>query len=203
MRKPGRLGNETGIDLIAVAQARFDGLANYAATLKSTPAHGETVEFGYCYRKPGWIRMDFVRPHAGAVLSYNPETGKVLLWPFGFRTFPKLTLGRDHPLILGPHGHRIERSDLGTLLANARQLQLSGEARAIGEESIGEHAAQHVIVEGEPGRSVQGVHRYQLWLDVRTGLPIKVISDDERDERIETVLLEDLLVDVSEIKPFL
>ncbi|HEV3104696.1 MAG TPA: sigma-E factor regulatory protein RseB domain-containing protein [Trinickia sp.] len=196
------IGNEAGADLIDGAEARFNALENYEVTLRSTPANGEPFECGYCYRKPGWIRMDFVRPHAGAVLSYNPETGKLLLWPFGFHTFPKLTLGLDHPLIQGPQGHRIERTDLGSLLANVRQLGASGSARVIGDESVGERAARHVVVEGGPGCAVSGVHRYRLWLDETTGLPIKVVSEDEHGETIETVVMDDLRVDVQEPKPF-
>jgi hypothetical protein len=36
-----------------------------------------------------------------------------------------------------------------------------------------------------------------------TGLPIKVISADGRGELIETVLMEDLRIDLPEIEPFL
>jgi outer membrane lipoprotein-sorting protein len=189
-------------DLIADAQARFGALANYELTLRSTPAGGEPVEVSYCYRKPGFIRMDFIRPHAGATLSYSPETGKVLLWPFGFHTFPRLALSPDHPLIQGPHGHRVDRSDLGALLANVRELQRGGDSHLAGDDTIGSRRAAHLIVTGVPGHVAAGVFRYQLWLDAATGLPIKVTSDDERGELIETVLMDDLRIDVPDVKPF-
>ena len=70
-------------DFVADAQARFDTLANYQVTLKSTSAGAEPVEVIYGYRKPGFVRMDFIRPHAGATLIYSPASGKVTLWPFG------------------------------------------------------------------------------------------------------------------------
>jgi hypothetical protein len=190
-------------DLIADAQARFDALANYEVTLRSTPAVGEPVEVRYCYQKPGFIRMDFIHPHAGAALAYSPKTGKVLLWPFGFHTFPRLTLSPDNPMIQGPSGHRVDQSDLGALLENVRGLQRAGDTRIAGYDAIGSHRVAHVVVTGVPGHAAAGVLRYQLWLDVTTGLPTKVISDDERGELIETVLMDDLQIDVPSIQPFL
>lgn len=190
-------------DLIADAQARFDALTNYAVTLCSTPSVGEPVEVRYRYRKPGFIRMDFIRPHAGAVLAYSPETGKVMLWPFGFHTFPRLALAPDNPIIQGPNAHRIDRSDLGALLTNVRELQRLGETQFAGHEAVGSRRAARLVVTGAPGHDVAGVGRYQLWLDVTTGLPIRVISAGGHGELIETVLMDDLRVDLPEIEPFL
>jgi hypothetical protein len=189
-------------DLIGGAQARFEALDNYAVTLRSAPAQGEPVEVRYQYRKPGLIRMDFVHPHAGATLVFNPETGKVLLWPFGFHTFPKLTLNPDSPMIQGPSGHRVDRSDLGGLLANVRQLQQAGQVDAGGDTADDADAA-HLVVTGASGHAVEGVHRYRLWFDAATGLPVKVISEDANDAPIETVWLDELCVDCAEIGPFL
>jgi outer membrane lipoprotein-sorting protein len=190
-------------DLIADAQARFDALTNYETTVRSTPSAGVPVEVRYCYRKPGFIRMDFIRPHAGAVLAYNPETDKVTLWPFGFHTFPRLALAPDNPLIQGPNAHRIDRSDIGALLGHVRELQRHGETQIAGHEAVGSRQAVHLVISGAPEHDAAGDGCYQLWLDVMTGLPIKVISADGRGELIETVLMEDLRVDLPEIEPFL
>ena len=126
-----------GRDLVADAQARFDALANYQVTLKSTSAGAEPVEVLYGYRKPGFVRMDFIRPHPGAALAYSPETGKVTLWPFGFDTFPRLTLSPDSRMIRSPRGHRVDQSDLGALLVNVRALQQHGETQVVGAEARG------------------------------------------------------------------
>jgi len=191
-------------DFIADAQARFDALANYQVTLRSTAAGAEPVEITYSYRKPGFVRMDCIRPHAGTTLLYSPETGKVTLWPFGFGTLPKLALSPDNPIITSSRGHRIDRSDLGALLVNVRELQRHGETQVVGVETIGMRRASQVIVTGEPGQSVAGVCRYELWFDVGLGLPVKVASEGASGEPIETVLMEDLRIDVpeSQLGPF-
>lgn len=189
-------------DLIAHAQASFDALTNYEVTLRSTSAAGVSVEARYRYLKPGFIRMDFVRPHAGAVLAYSPKTGEATLWPFGVHRFPKLAFAPDNPLIQGPNAHRIDRSDIGTLLANVRELQRDGDTHRIAEEAIGERRVAHLTVTGARGCQVGGVGRYQLWLDMAIGLPIKVISADWQGELIETVLMDDLHVDLPEMALF-
>ncbi|HEY3598386.1 MAG TPA: DUF1571 domain-containing protein [Paraburkholderia sp.] len=188
-------------DLIADAQARFAALTNYEVMLRSTPADGEPVEVRYRYRKPGFVRVDFICPHAGAALLYSPETRKVLLWPFGFQTFPALTLSPDNLLIRGPSGHRIDRSDLGALLANVRKLQNTGDTCVTGDHMIGPHRATYLLVTGAADCAVDGVHRYQLWLDETTGLPVKVRSDDEHGE-IETVWMDDLRIDALDGETF-
>ena len=191
-------------DFVSDAQARFDALANYQVTLKSTPAGAEPVEIRYGYRKPGFIRMDFIRPHAGATLTYSPASGKVTLWPFGFGTFPRLMLSPDSRMIRSPQGHRVDESDIGALLVNVRTLQLHGITQVVGAESIGMCRATRVIVTCSPGHVATGVFRYELWFDMSHGLPVKVASEGASRKPIETVLMEDLRIDVpgSQLRPF-
>ena len=189
-------------DYIAQAQERFDALANYEVTVRSTPRAGDTVEARYRYLKPGFIRMDFVCPHAGAVLAYSPETGKVTLWPFGLHRFPELDFAPENPLIQGPNAHRIDQSDIGTLLGHVRELQRHGDTQVAAEEELGARRAVHLTVTGASGYQVAGVGQYRLWLDVEAALPIKVMSVDSQGELIETVVMDDLRVDVPEMKLF-
>ncbi|MEM5314654.1 sigma-E factor regulatory protein RseB domain-containing protein [Paraburkholderia sp. JHI869] len=191
-------------DFVAVALTRFDALTNYQVTLKSTSARAETVEVLYGYRKPGFVRMDFMHPHAGATLTFNPESGKVKLWPFGIDTFPRLTLSPDNPMIQSPQGHRVDQSDIGALLANVRELEQHGDTQVVGAETIGTREAAHVIVTCRPGHLATGVFRYELWFDVSHGLPVKVVSEGESREPIETVMMENLRIDVpeSQLRPF-
>ena len=191
-------------DFVTDAQARFDALANYQVTLKSTSAGAEPVEVLYGYRKPGLVRMDFIRPHAGATLIYSPASGKVKLWPFGFGTFPVLVLNPDSRMIQGPQGHRIDQSDIGALLVNVRALQQHGDTQVVGAETIGVHRVSHVIVTCKPGHVVTGVSRYELWFDASHGLPVKIASEGASLKPIETVLMEDLRIDVpeSQLRPF-
>ncbi|MEX3957700.1 DUF1571 domain-containing protein [Trinickia sp. EG282A] len=191
-------------DFVSDAQSRFDALENYQVTLKSISAGAEPVEILYGYRKPGFVRMDFIRPHAGATLTYNPESRKVKLWPFGFDTIPTLALSPDNRMILSPQGHRVDQSDIGALLVNVHELQLHGDTQVVGAETIGIRQASHVIVTCRPGHLATGVFRYELWFDVSHGLPIKVASEGASHEPIETVLMEDLRIDVpeSQLRPF-
>lgn len=194
--------NDAHHDLIARAQEKFAALANYEATIRSTTSRGDSVEARYRYLKPGFIRMDFVSPHGGAVLMYSPETGKATLWPFGLHRFPQLDFAPDNPLIQGPNAHRIDRSDIGTLLGNVRELQRHGDTQVAAQEEIGTRRAAHVAVTGARGYDVGGVGQYQLWLDLTIGLPIKVVSADSHGHPIETVLMDDLRVDLPEMDLF-
>ncbi|TAM54737.1 MAG: DUF1571 domain-containing protein [Paraburkholderia sp.] len=193
-----------GRDFVSHAQARFDALANYQVTLKSTSAGEEPVEVLYAYRKPGFVRMDFVHPHSGATLTYSPETGKVKLWPFGFDTFPRLTLSPDSRIIQSPQGHRVDHSDIGALLVNVREVQRRGDTQVVGDETVGIRRASHVVVTCRPGPAATGVFRYELWFDVSHGLPVKVASEGALRAPIETVLMEDMRIDVpeSQLRPF-
>jgi hypothetical protein len=191
-------------DFVADAQARFDALANYQVTLKSTSAGAEPVEVRYGYRKPGFVRMDFIRPHAGATLTFSPASGKVQLWPFGFDTFPRLVLSADSRLIQSPQGHRVDQSDIGALLANVRELQRHGDTQVVGAETVGTRRACHVIVACSSGHLVAGVSRYELWFDLSLRLPVRIVSKGAAREPMETVLMEDLRIDLpgSQLRPF-
>lgn len=191
-------------DVIADAQARFNALANYQVTLESSAAGARPIAIRYSYRKPGFVRMDCIRPHAGTTVVYSPETGKATLWPFGFGRLPKLEFSPDNPLIKSAQGHRIDQSDLGVLLVNVRELQRHGDTQVVGVQTIGMRRALHVIVTRSPGQRVAGVCRYELWFDVGLGLPVRAASEGVSGEPIETVLMEDLRIDVpeSQLGPF-
>jgi len=54
----------------------------------------------------------------------------------------------------------------------------------------------HVVVSGTGNFVVGNVHRYDLWLDATTHLPLKVVSRDVRDDIIETVLMDNLRINL-------
>src|SRR5450631_1995455 len=103
------------------AIAHFHTVNSYSVTIHSTHIDGEEY-LRYCYIKPGYARIEFIRPHKGTVLIFNPLTRRAHLWPFGTEHFPKLNLSPDNPLIMSAHGQRVDRSDVGALLENARML---------------------------------------------------------------------------------
>jgi outer membrane lipoprotein-sorting protein len=179
-------------DPIASAIERYRAVETYQVTLKSS--HGDEVEhIRYYFRKPGFVRMEFIRPHKGVVLVYNPATRKVRLWPFG-PGFMALTLSPDSRLIQSSRGQRVDRSDVGALFENVKALQEHGKLEIVGEEPVAELQAMHLTVSGTDEFTAGRVHRYDLWLEASTLFPVKVESRDVRNQLIETVLMEDLKI---------
>ncbi|QTF94270.1 sigma-E factor regulatory protein RseB domain-containing protein, partial [Halomonas sp. BM-2019] len=127
-------------------------------------------------------------------LVYSPETRRVRVWPFG-APGPSLSLRPTHRLVRSARGHRVDQSDLGTLLRNVQRLQWRGELRSLGQARLGDHQVQHVAVQGAPGHAVGEVARYELWLDAEHGLPRRVVSFDRHGRELERVTLDELVLD--------
>lgn len=183
-------------DPLARAIEHYPTVESYRVTLRSFHADGEE-HIRYYYRKPGFVRMEFMRPHAGAVLVYNPLTQLVRLSPFGVGHFPELNLSPANPLIQSARGQRVDRSDVGALFENVRALQAGGDIEIWGEENENGHTILHLVVTGTGGFTVADVHRYELWLDTMTQFPVKIISRDQHDAIIETVTMEAMEINVT------
>ena len=182
------------MNLLSTALERYQRLNGYQATIKSfRDDDGEVIR--YHYQQPGRIRMEFVKPHKGAILTYNPDNQHVYLWPLGTMLIPPVVLSPDNPLVQSSTGQRVDHSDIGSLLANILRLQEGGTTELHGEEAVDGRAALHLSVRGAPDAAPGKVHRYDIWLDKATDLPRKVISYDRADRAIETVVLEDLEID--------
>ena len=69
-------------DPIQTALDHFDEVNAYQATLKSVGS-GNNEIIRYYFKKPGYVRMEFVTPFKGMVLVYDPVSRYVKLWPFG------------------------------------------------------------------------------------------------------------------------
>lgn len=119
------------MDPVAAALERYEEVKAYAVTLKSA-AGGAVDVIRYAYRRPGHVRMEFVAPHAGVVMIYDPQTAEVRLWPLG-RGYFSLALDPANRLIRSRTGQRIDRSDFGALLQNVRSLQRSGQTTCVAE----------------------------------------------------------------------
>lgn len=118
----------TPLSLLDDAIEHYRTVENYQVTLRAFRAEGED-HLRYFYRKPGFVRMEFICPHAGAVLVYSPFTRHVRLWPFGAGRFPELSLRPHNPLIRSPRGQTVDRSDVGALFNNVRTLLEQGQRR--------------------------------------------------------------------------
>ena len=173
------------------ALEHFRQLDSYRVTLRS--GQGDNAEvIRYSYKKPGFVRMDFIKPHNGAELVYSPVSKLVRLRPFGFARPLVLTLSPDNSLVQSAHGHRVDTSDLGSFLQRVRQLQRRGTTRVVGETMVGTIRTLEVSIEGKEDFAVEGVHRYRLWLDTHTLLPVKTMAYDRNGTLLEEVSMEDL-----------
>lgn len=184
-----------GMDPIDNMLTRYRTISAYQATVRSFHGSGEAEIIRYYFQQPGMIRMEFIKPHRGAVLIYDPKQKRIFLWPFGSMWLPPLSLSPDNPMVQSPTGQRVDRSDIGSLLENIRALQDGGETRILDEESTDEFDAVHIVVRGKPHASLGDVHCYEVWLDQRNAFPVRVSSFDAADCLMETVVLEDVEID--------
>jgi len=190
------IGSDVMANPLIEAQTRFRELSTYQVTLCSESGDGERQIVRYFFRKPGWIRMEFVQPHRGMVLIYDPLVRRVHLWPFGVEHIPSLTLAPDNPLLGNRRGHRVDRSDVGALIANLFALSAQGKVSPLGETEIAERPATGFEVTGKSGITVAGVHRYDVWVAQDSRFPLKVQSFDTDGRLIETVNMADAQTDV-------
>lgn len=181
------------VNPIQSAIEHYRNVEAYQMTVKSSSGD-KTEIMRYYFRKPGYVRMEFVRPFNGAVLVYDPASKQARLWPFGYRSFPALTLNPENRLIQSSTGQRVDRSDVGALYQNVKALQEQGKTEVVGIEPVGGKETTHIAVEGEGDFSVGAVHRYQLWLDRSTGFPVKVSSHDVVGQLIEVVEMDELQI---------
>jgi len=182
-------------DLLADAMARYRAVESYRVTIRSVHVDAEE-HLRYFFRKPGFVRMEFIRPHAGAVLVYSPSTQRVRLWPFGIDRFPELNLSPSNPLIQSSRKQRVDQSDVGVLLGNMQILAKGGSQGPSQEQMLAGRPVLHLWVTGADDRTVSDVHSYEIWLDAASLFPLKVISRDLQDAIMETVHMEDAEVDI-------
>lgn len=188
-------------DPVEAAIESYGKIESYSVTLRSSNDEGKE-EIKYHYMKPGFVKMEFVEPHKGAVLVYNPETRKVKLKPFHFLSTFILDLDPDSRLIRSSKGHTVDSSDIGALLERVKELKNAGGAETVAEEEIRGRKAVKVIVDGRGAITKDGVGSYQLWLDTDTAMPLKVISYGAGGEVIEEVLMDDIEVNLGLARSF-
>lgn len=199
-----------GADALTQAQTSFDALTSYRVTMRvadgESPTTTETLR--YVYKKPGWVRIEMVNPHAGVELVYDPQVRRVTVWPRGQGHFPTLTFRPDNSLLTGKHGQRIDQSDVGEMLKQARRLVDKGSLKVIGNEMVGTRAAEHIAAIGPtaavtpdqdnasaPPAGASSLRRLDIWLSLDRHFPLKIESRDNLNRRIEQIVMDDAEVD--------
>jgi len=182
-------------DPVATAMENYKSVDSYAVTLVSRSGGSEEV-IRYSYRKPGLVRMDFISPHKGAALAYDPGKETVVLRPLGFLKSFVLTLKADNRLIRSSRGHTVDKSDIGALFENVERIRQRGSVKVIAEESVGQRPSLKVGIEAVEGFTSDGVGRYVLWLEKKTLMPLKVLAYGADGEVYEEVVMDDLELNV-------
>lgn len=124
------------------------------------------------------------------------------LRPFGFLKSFVLTLSPDNRLIKSRRGHTVDKSDIGALLKVVKRLQSNGKTEVSREETAGNKTVVVVSVNGEKDFTVDGIHRYILWLDKKISLPLKVAAYDTQGLLIEELVMDDLQINIGLAEDF-
>ena len=172
--------------LISSMADQFKALHNYTTLLDSEGKEGRS-QMVYTYQKPGYVRMDFIHPHRGARLIFNPMENQVTLWPFSVK-FISIHLSPDNPLITDPKGHTVEKSDIGSLIDSVRKCAMEGSVTLLPPEQIETLLCPRILI-------TSPLESYLLWINPKLSLPVKVVKGLKGDKQ-ETVFLGNLSVDV-------
>lgn len=185
------ISENTG-DPISFARKKYDAITAYQVTLRSRGLHfSEEIRYFY---KAGFIKMEFIRPFPGIILIYNPVQKEVRLKPLKIAG-RIMSLSPDNPLIRSSAGHRIDESDIGSLLKAIATLQSHGETFISGTQCISGQQVLQIRITGSGSFAFRGIHQYDLWLDNNTYLPIKAVSYYPNGDLIEELFLDDLITD--------
>ncbi|MCB9058765.1 MAG: DUF1571 domain-containing protein [Calditrichae bacterium] len=180
---------------VQMAVVAFDSLQNYRVTVNTLCCESDE-NIIYSFKKPAFIRMDFNRPHKGAVLVYNPVENLVRLKPFGLFSFLKLSMDPDNKLITSPKGHTVDKSHFGELLKNVNTLLQNGDITSVKKDSLNNRICNLTEITGKDTISVDGINVYKIWFDDSLKLPLKVEAFDTAGTLLESVLTDDLEINI-------
>jgi outer membrane lipoprotein-sorting protein len=183
-------------DPVSIAMERYKKVETYSVTLRSE-SKGSSEVIRYYYKSPARVRMEFIRPHKGTVLVYDPEKGKVRVRPFGFLKPLVFTFSPDNRIVKSSNGHRVDESDIGALLKAAKEINDHGRLETLRTEEVGGRDTVVVSVTGDGGYTVyEEINRYILWLDRELYLPLKAEAYGVEGDLLESVLMDDLEVNI-------
>lgn len=181
-------------DPVLSAVESFKRLDTYSVTLVSN-TRGSREIIRYFYKKPGYVRMEFLTPRKGALLVYDPVKNKVRVRPFGFFRPFVIGLSPENFLIRSSGGHTVDKSDIGALLESVKELKHKGTLQIVGEENVNGRDALRVRVTGKFRQTVSGTHSYDLWMEKGSNMPLRVKAFDAEGRLTEEVMMDDLVID--------
>ncbi len=167
---------------------------SYSYVMKVNHDESEDIDMvlRYYYLKPGFVRMEMLKPFKGVVLTYDPERGRAYLRPFERLKGFVLDLDPGSRLIRGPSDHRVDESDVLTLLTTVRELLRNGRMEV--REGEGEITLEVVGREGYTVR--RNIARFLIRLSKETLFPLYAGAFDPEGELIEEVFFEDIRINL-------
>ena len=173
--------------LLSEMTEKFNALTNYT-TLLDSEGEGERSKIFYTYKKPGFVRMDFIQPHKGAMLIFNPTTNKVSLRPLA-KWFFTFNLDPGNRLITDAKGHTVDQSDIGALIRSMVASAREGSVTHLPPETQEGLLCPRLRVEGAKTT-------YLVWIHPELRLPVKVVKLFSGGGK-EVVFLWNLTVDAA------
>jgi outer membrane lipoprotein-sorting protein len=145
----------------------------------------KTEKSVYTFKKPKWIRLDFVSPHPGMIMVYPDRDGKVLVKPGGLLSKLRFHLMLDDPLLETPSGQRMNQTDLGLLIKNIRHSVTDQRRGPVSISEDKDTIQIQVLADDHFREGVETRYRFliskELWLPVEVG---RSTTNDVQDGRI-------------------
>jgi outer membrane lipoprotein-sorting protein len=97
-------------------KASYQGIENYSSEAEqiyfANKEEKERYLFLYFFKKPGKIRVDFLKPHSGLSVFYQKGEEKAVIRPFPSLSFLQIDVSIENSLIKTPTGQRLNQTDM-------------------------------------------------------------------------------------------
>ena len=112
---PPQEGNRVR-ELAEKMKAAFKEIEDYSSEVEQIyfkdGMESERHRFKYFFKKPRWIRVDFLQPHSGLTVFYQRGEKKATLRPFPSLPSLQFNVSIDSSLIQTPTGQSINQTDM-------------------------------------------------------------------------------------------
>ncbi|MCD6087527.1 MAG: DUF1571 domain-containing protein [Candidatus Hydrothermae bacterium] len=181
---------------IVKLKSSFDSILDYTCILESFVRKGDKKEvrtYEYRYMKPGWVYMKILKgDNKGAVVIYNPETGKVRARKGGILGAIKLTFDPTDKKVLSIRGHRVDESHMGAILNRWLDYLTRAKVEYKGETTVDSLKGPLLEATECDTAKYHGTWKEILLLDADNHLPVLIEQFDRSGKLIHRVRIKDL-----------
>lgn len=176
----------------------FQSLHDYQCTLVSHMTKGKKREdrvYLYKFMKPHWIYMKVIKGKVkGAEIIYNPEMGKIRAHKGGILSKIKLTLKPTDKKVLSIRGHRVDKTDIGSILS--AWLKVKDRAKVVGfGGKVDDIPCTILEVDGLESIEWNGADRAKIYIRMDNFLPY-VREEYEGDKLVHRAIYKDIKINV-------